>query len=136
MGQIQIKELDSDLRHLRSRYTDATLLEDKLEAYVTEAKAIVNQGKRQTIKSINDYLNRVEKSPTLSNMIKFHTREQGHSIKANLEKQNVNDSESKSENLWKDLIEMKKEISIISVQSVEYITAQLDIFMGEYLSAN
>lgn len=41
-----MKELESDLRHLRSRYTDATLLEEKLETYVTETKAIVDSGKK------------------------------------------------------------------------------------------
>ena len=57
-----MKELDSDLRHLRSRYTDAALIEEKLATYLSETRAIVNSGKRHASKAISDYLNRVEKS--------------------------------------------------------------------------
>ena len=100
---------------MRSRYTDATLLEEKLENYVSETKSIVNSGKRQASKVIGDYLNRVEKSKTLSSLIKFHTREQGHMINASITKDAPEHSASKSGDLWNDLIEMKREIDVISV---------------------
>jgi hypothetical protein len=42
----QNSEIDNDMRHWRSKYTDASLLEEKIYSYADETKGVLKTGKR------------------------------------------------------------------------------------------
>jgi len=60
---------------LRARLTDLSLIEEKLDTFLLDLERVVNENKHQLKSEVTDFLQTIEQSDTLMNLINIRTRD-------------------------------------------------------------
>jgi len=127
----EVKELDDDLRRLKSKHADACMIQEKLEIYVREIKCMMDKGKVELIRTISDFLARVDESSPLKSLVKFHMREQGHRLLTALKEI----QEESYESAWDELQAIRSGIQVVCVNSVTFVSHQLEQLTSDILTS-